>query len=108
MSLSGLHLHLLLYTRAHVIRKGSSVLNRWSRCDEVYAQAKSYFKSILGCDYDVDRLTLVACQDLVALKVMSLQDNSSHKVFKKSANNFVYLTARKPNQKGRIRSGLTW
>lgn len=84
------------------------MLNRWSRSDEVVMQAKSYLKAVLGNHHDVDRLALLACQDLVTLKVMSLQDNSSYKVFRKSPNCYVYLHTRLPTRKAKCRSGLKW
>lgn len=110
MSLSALHQHLLSYTRTHTTRSGSTVLNRWCRADEIYAQSKNYFKLILGGSYryNFDRLALAAIQDLVSLKVLSLQDTSGYKVFRKSPNCYVYLHTKKPSRRINSRSGLTW
>jgi len=110
MSLSGLHQHLIKYTRKHSTRVGSNVLNRWSKADEVHAQAVCYLQSMFrGSSYNVDRIALMACQDLCNLNLISMQDSSQYKVFRKSSRNFVYLHSRTP-KRGNIRtkSGLNW
>jgi len=109
MSLSDLHEHLLLFTRKHKTRAGSSILKGWSRSDEVHAQAVLYFQSVIGGSrYNFDRLALSACQDLVNLRVISLQDATQYKVFRKSPQNFVYLHSIAPKRNIQTRSGLRW
>lgn len=109
MSLSCLHQHLLTYTRKHSTLVGSKVLNRWSRADEVHAQAVCYLQAVFrGSRYNVDRIALMACQDLVNLKLISMQDSSQYKVFKKSARNFVFIHAKAPKGYVRTKSGLNW
>ncbi len=108
MSLSGLHQYLMYHANKHCTKQGSALLLRWSRGDEVHSHAKSYFNAMFGNHYNVDRLALLACQDLVTLKVISIQDSTLYKVFRKSASCYVYLHNRVPRSRIKSRSGLKW
>lgn len=108
MSLSALHEYLLYYTPTENISRGSTTFCQWSRSDNLYAHAKLYFKAIYGNHCNVDDLALLACQDLVDLKVISLQDISSYKVFHKSSYCYVFLHSRMPMHKSYSRSGLKY
>ena len=55
--------------------------------------------------YATDRLDLGAYHNSAFVKAEPQLDNSSHKVFRKSAKNFLYLAAGKPSRKVRARSG---
>lgn len=107
MSLKALHRHLLLYARHQSIRVGSSQMRRGYRGDEIHAHAVAFLRTAFaGANIDYNRFALVACQDLLALKLLSLQDTTGYRVFSKRRGCYVFLNTRRPSTNAALKSGL--
>ncbi len=109
MSLKVLYHHLLLYVRTQTVQIGNHQLCRACRGSDVYSHAVSYLKNALGgLNIDYSRLALAACNDLVALRLITVYSSSSRGVFSKRPTSYMFLHARSPSSSARLKSGLRW
>lgn len=77
MSLRGLHAHLQQTTRQYQIEDGRVLLWKWRRANEVHAAAIQYLReNNVQSSVDVSVRAIQACQDLVNLSLLRIQDNS--------------------------------
>lgn len=110
MSLREMHLHLMLYARTQTARKGNQHMTRWCQGNEIHALAVDFLRShIRGSTFELNRIALAACQDLVRLKLISLEQASGHRSFSKRPGCMVYLhTSASSSKSYRASSGLYW
>lgn len=99
MSLSGLHAHVLAHVSARSGRvrssAGTTIMRSWYRGDEVFAQAVVYIRcSFPGRIFDVNRVALAACQDLITMRVASVYDSCGNRSFGKRSSCLIYIHRR--------------
>lgn len=109
-SLRDLHLHILLHARTHSGRFGNRQMRRWCRADDVHALAVDFIRrSPRSASIDYNRIAIAACQDLVRLKLLSMDETCGYRTFSKRSGCLVYLHTGSPKTQGvRFTSGLRW
>ncbi len=78
MSLRGLYEHLFRTTQQYQVQDGRQMLWRWRRANEVHAAAVQYLVANgAGSSQGASVRAVQACQDLVNLRLMHVQENLS-------------------------------
>lgn len=76
MSLRGLHEHLSRNTRQYQVEDNRHLLWKWRRANEVHAAAVEYLRANrAGGSVGASMRAVQACQDLVNLRLMRVQEN---------------------------------
>lgn len=109
MALRELHLHLLVHARTYSSQVGNRQLRRWSRADEVHTIAVEFLRRFPRVNNtDLNRLALIACQDLVRLKLITIEQACGYRAFSKRSGCLVYLHNKSRPANTLLHSGLRW